>query len=61
MMDEEGAKPIFVRVVASNNPGAVNMLNVTRSIYAANVKSKIELPVPEGDIIELLTYKELQF
>ncbi|MES2986422.1 MAG: hypothetical protein V4808_00815 [Pseudomonadota bacterium] len=55
MMDEEGFKPVLVRIVASDHSLAVDVLKVAFNDYAANIKSELELPIPKTNILKLLT------
>ncbi|WP_439538742.1 hypothetical protein [Sphingomonas sp.] len=55
MMDEEGVKPVLVRIVAADHSRAIDVLKVAFNAYAADIEGKLELPLTKTDLLKLLT------
>lgn len=55
MMDEEGVKPVLVRIVASDNSLAIDVLKIAFNAYAADIESELELPLTKTNLLKLLT------
>jgi hypothetical protein len=55
MVDEQGVKPVLVRIVASDYSLAIDVLKVAFNAYAAQIERKLELPLTDTNLLKLLT------
>ncbi len=53
-MDEKGTSSVLVRIVASDYPLSIYVLQVAFNAYAANIERKMELPLAETNLLKLL-------